>query len=243
MDSPGFDLKVFLFFTTFLAFILYIGFYLHVKIIKTLKIEKATTWEINICHSIVMICHYTFTSIFEIIAYVAPDMVDHTATEFCYLVLFLRCYGLFSILLHSLMVCMYKYIVIVHTLFVRQFGEDKLKKLLMIGYLMIPILVSISFMARSQFLAPSATLVKCGLYKCNNRNNTSLNETKNHGGAMKRVFFCGLDDYVTIEDGFEYFIHIVNQIYCFLQTLLFLGILGNIFEAFFYIKIFSFAKR
>ena len=243
MDSPGFDLKAFLFFIIFVAFILCIGFYLHMKILKTLKIEKTTTWEINICHSIVMICHYTFTSIFEIIAYVVPDMVDHTATEFCYLVLFLRCYGLFSILLHSLMVCMYKYIVIVHTLLVRQFGEDKLKKLIMVGYLMIPILVSISFMARSQFFALPATLVKCGLHKDNARNDTNLNESKNHGGAMERLFFCGLYDYVTIEDGFEYFIHVVNQIYCFLQTILFLGVLVNLFEAFFYKKIFSFAKR
>ena len=257
MASHDFDLHTFITPLLIIISIYILGLYLQIKLIKTIKVERSMTWEINMCHSIIMIFHYTFTFAFELTTHVLvdPSIMDYTGSWFCYASFFIRCYGLFSIFLHSLVICVYKYLFIIHDKMVRSFGEKKMKKLIMFIYLIHPVFLSLSFMARSMFFASSPTLERCGLHQpkhdinsiwywlsVGNKGINSNVTTDPKGGMLKRFFFCGIDD-DDVEDGTDYFFYVVNQFYCLLQSFLAFGVLVNMFEIFFYVKIFRFIKR
>ena len=236
MISPDFDLKIFFAAILITTPMFFLGLYLQTKIIKTVKSERAMTWEINACHSMFMIVHYTYTLAFEVFAYVLPSMSEYTGEWFCYAMFFVRGYGLFSIALHSLMICLYKYMFIVHGTLLRMLGEDRIKKIILAIYLINPIFTSVSFMARSPYLEPSPTLERCGVHRSINSYEDVMEDKR-----WKRTFFCGIDD--DKAEGFDYLLYIINQCYCFFQTLAFFGSLVNIFEAFMYYKIFQYMKR
>ena len=236
MISPDFSFKVFLTACVVTAPIFLLGLYLQIKIIKTVKSERTITWELHICHSIIMIVHYSFLLAFETVAYLVPSISDYTGESFCYVAVFLRGYGIFSIGLHSLMICVYKYMIIVHDAASRMFGKERLKKAILGIYLLNPILTSVSYLVRSPFLEPTPILERCGVHRSD-----SSREDVMGNRLWKRMFFCGVGD--EIDDGLNYAINIINQFYCFFQSLSFFGALGNIFEAFFYYKIFHFMRR
>ena len=64
--SDGFDVGTVIGFGI-LGFVFTIGMCLQIKTIKVLKQDRATAWEIDLSHSIVMMIHYSFVLIFEMI--------------------------------------------------------------------------------------------------------------------------------------------------------------------------------
>ena len=62
--SDGFDVGTFIGFGI-LGFVFTIGMCLQIKTIKVLKQDRATAWEIDLSHSIVMMIHYSFVLVFH----------------------------------------------------------------------------------------------------------------------------------------------------------------------------------
>ena len=75
--SDGFDIGTFIGFGV-LGFVFTIGMCLQIKTIKVLKQEKATAWEIDLSHSIIMMIHYSFVILFEV-----HSCHQHTADVNC----------------------------------------------------------------------------------------------------------------------------------------------------------------
>ena len=51
-----------------------VGMFLQIKIIKGLKQDRTTAWEIELSHSIVMMVHFSFVILFEITIYTFPTL-------------------------------------------------------------------------------------------------------------------------------------------------------------------------
>ena len=139
MIPPDFSLFTFLTACIITIPIFLIGLNLQRIIVKTVKAERAPTWEFTVCHSIIMVLHYTCTFSFEFFANILPSISEYTGEWFCIVLVFVRGYGLFSIGLHSLMICIYKYIFIVQNTMVRMIGEDKIKRAMLVIYLLNPV--------------------------------------------------------------------------------------------------------
>ena len=133
-------------------------------------------------------------------------------------------------------VCIYKYIFIVQNTMVRMIGEDKINRAMLGIYLLNPVFTSLSFMARSPYLEPAPTFTRCSAFKRMHSFDDVMESTR-----WKRTFFCGFDD--NDYEGASYVVYLINQCYCFFQTLAFLGSLFNLFEAFIYYRLFKFMKR
>ena len=236
MIPPDFSLITFITACIITIPIFLIGLNLQRITVKTVKAERAPTWEFTVCHSIIMVLHYTCTFSFEFFANILPSISEYTGEWFCIVLQFVRGYGLFSIGLHSLMICIYKYIFIVQNTMVRMIGEDKIKRAMLGIYLLNPVFTSLSFMARSPYLEPAPTFTRCSAFKRMHSFDDVMESTR-----WKRTFFCGIDD--NDYEGLSYVVYLINQCYCFFQTLAFLGSLFNLFEAFIYYRLFKFMKR
>ena len=111
------------------AVLLGLGLILQVKIIIIARKEKGSTWQIHVCHSIILIIVYSYTIPFETLMYFAPSTSSYTGMWFCYISSFLILYCFHSILNHSLLVAVMKYTFIVHLEKVREFGTKKVQKI------------------------------------------------------------------------------------------------------------------
>ena len=110
--------------TTLLVFF-FVGLYIQIKIIIVSLREKSVNWKVNIVHSIVMMIFFGVRILFEIITYFIPALHKYTGSWFCYVTLFLNQFGLASLLSHSLIVAIYKYIYVMHNDFILSIGENK----------------------------------------------------------------------------------------------------------------------
>ena len=160
--EPTEDVNLPRFFTAsvILTFIFLVGLYLQITTIKTVKKEQAIAWDINLIHSIILIIHYCYTILFDGATYLIPNISQYTGIWFCYLSLFLRMYGITVVIWHSLFISVYKYIIIVHSKSVRNFGEKSLKTILFWIYIVLPIFMSLTYTFRPHFRA-FKTVNKC----------------------------------------------------------------------------------
>ena len=194
-------------------------------------------WDINLTHSIVMIIHYIFGILLENITYIIPNLGEHIGIWFCYCALFIKLYGVSVINLHSLSVAIYKYMFIVHNEPIRRFGEGKMKKLLFCVNIVLPIIASLSFGFRPNFLAFSS-INKCGYQKYLGLSNGPAKEPT----RFLPSFFCGIDDDVQVT-ALHYFIYYTTQLYCFMQNIVAMCVFTNFIELLCYLKIFRHMKR
>ena len=104
-----------------------IGVFLQVKVITALKRDQDQAWEMKLAHSVVQIAHWSLTLFLMSIHYIQPTFYDFFGTWFCYLLAFLRWFGSFEILFHSLYISIHKYIFIVHSETVTRIGKQKIK--------------------------------------------------------------------------------------------------------------------
>ena len=238
MGSTDIDMTTILIVSAILILIFLVGLHLQIKIIKTIRQEQPMAWEINMCHSIVMIIHYICVISIETTTYIIPSLSRYTGMWFCHFGLFLRGYGSTAIFAHSLLISIYKYMFIVHDETVRKYGKDKIKKVLFWINLIHPVFASVSFMSRP-YTRYSAT-TRCELPQNIHTNHTNVHESI--GDTLKEVFFCGLDH----NDGntdLDYFFYVSNQVYCFLQAVIGGVVALNLLEIFFYVNIFCYMKR
>ena len=112
-DSSVVDLKSFVTVITTLLILFFIGLYLQIKIIRVSIENKGVNWKVDIQHSIIMIGLFSFRISFEIVSYLIPALHQYTGKWFCYLTLFINQLGMVSVLSHSLIIAIYKYIYVV----------------------------------------------------------------------------------------------------------------------------------
>ena len=108
------DLNTFIITNTVLAVLFLIGLYLQIKVIVVSKLEKDVTWRIDICHSVVMITLFCFRILFEMIMYIIPSLHQYTGNWICYVGYFAILNGYLSVVSHSLVISIYKYVLILH---------------------------------------------------------------------------------------------------------------------------------
>ena len=207
-----------------------VGMFLQIKIIKGLKQDRTTAWEIELSHSIVMMVHFSFVILFEITIYTFPTLDAYPGKWVCSASFYLRMLGAGEIFFHSLIISFYKYLFIVHHFMVINIGQDRMKKILRCVYLLLLIGGSLSYTFRPNFRA------------FNSVHNCGTPQSETDVDLPNRLFMCGTVDmkYNTI---YDYVMNIATGMFCSVQTILAMLIYLNILEIFFYIGIFRHMKR
>ena len=226
--------------TTLLVFF-FIGLYIQIKIIIVSLREKSVNWKVNIVHSIVMMIFFGVRILFEIITYFIPALHKYTGSWLCYLTLFLNQFGLASLLSHSLVVAIYKYVYVMHNDFILSIGENKAGSISAWISIAMPLVLGISFTARpSSFLSYSSVL-SCLAMKVEKDNHAHVPWSR----KVKTYFTCGFLD-STDHKGNKIWNQVINVIAvlgCSLTSALLVLIMLNIFEVVCYYRLFAFARR
>ena len=234
MDSSlEFDLTTLLAGGGILLVIFIIGVFLQIKIIKAIRQDRATAWEVDLGHSIVMMIHFSFIIFFNIITYIFPNLHLYLGKEFCYLALGLRMLGATEIVGHSLVISFYKYIFIVHHNTITRIGQGRMKKILLLIYFINPITGSLSYIFRPNLKAFKAIEDMCPI-------DTSNKEPKID--TLSRLFMCGYDE-LEWNNVYDYCSNILLGLFCSCQTIVAMLTYTNIMEMFFYIGIFRHIGR
>ena len=228
-DNRKFDAATLLGFCVLLI-VFAIGVFLQIKIIKALKQDRTTAWEIQLTHSIVMLVHFSFVIIFESTIYFVPTLDTYLGKLFCSATFLLRMLGAGEMIIHSLIISFYKYIFIVHHNMVLDIGIDRMKKILRFVYLLLLVGGPISYIFRPNFRA------------FNLIHNCGVKQVKNEADLPHRLFMCGMID-LKYDDGYDYFMSILTGVFCSIQTIISMLLYLNILECIFYICIFRHMKR
>ena len=227
--SDGFDVGTFIGFGI-LGFVFIIGMCLQVKTIKVLRQDRATAWEIDLSHSIVMMIHYSFVLVFEGTVAMNLNLPTYLGNWICSASFVLRMLGLTEILCKSLIISFYKYIFIVHQNMVTNIGEGRMKKVMCSVYLIVPIGGCVSYLFRPNFRSINA-IHNCGVKK-----------VPQVSGLLHRTFMCGIAN-VEYINGYDYFMGVLTGFFCTTQVILFTLVFSNILEIFFYVGIFRHIGR
>ena len=102
---------------------------MQVKVIVVARKEKGVSWQIHICHSIVVTLYYSFAITFAAVMDFAPSLSSSTGNWFCYIAWFVQLYCYHALSTHTLLVAIMKYVFIVHRENKTAFGKEKVKKL------------------------------------------------------------------------------------------------------------------
>ena len=240
-DPKYIDLHSFTAATTTLIALFFIGLYIQIKIIIVSMREKGVNWKVNIVHTIVMITFFGVRISFEIATYFIPSLHLYTGSWFCYLTLFVNQFGAASLLSHSLVVAIYKYIYVMHNDFILSIGENKAGSISAWISIAMPLVLGISFTARpSSFLSYSSVL-SCLAMKIEKDNHAHVPWSR----KVKTYFTCGFL-VSTDHKGNKIWNQVINVIAvlgCSLTSALLVLIMLNIFEVLCYCRLFAFARR
>ena len=234
------ELDTFIKSITVLIIFFVIGLYLQIKIIRVSKKEKDVTWRLDVCNSTIKIVFFSHRIIFEIISYCVPSLHQYSGKWFCYYMLFVNLFGAISLIWHSFILALYKYVYILHQHHIRDLGVETSSFISSLLKIIIPAVLSISFMAR-----PTIPSYAC-VFSCLGKEvEKSAEENETSADKVRRLLFCGFDRFN--ENGnhgtFGWFMNITNITGCFLTSMMVLIIMSTIVEAFVYQRIFSAMKK
>ena len=232
------DISIFVIANSVLIAIFLLGLYFQIQIIISSRRDKGVTWRIDMCNSIVMIIFYSFRILFEIITHFIPILHPYTGRWFCYIALFINMFGAISVISHSMIVSVYKYVYIVHNSLVRYIGVNKISIAFMWLSLFFPAVLTLVYVIRPTVISYSS------IYKCLGMEvEKSIHVNESSAIKVKRLLFCGFDDFSAMEYGLiDYFINIINMMGCFISIAVVVAIIANMVEVFLYYRIFSFIK-
>ena len=215
----------------------FIGVYLHGRIIQVSRKEKFVTWKLDVTNSIVLIAHYMHKLLMYGITYVIADLYTYTGGWFCYASKVLAYYGNLYTAGHSAIVSILKYVIIVYWRKARDFGNDNVKNIFFVLNFLHPaltillhlIIVPDFFWAYDSFQHFDRCL---GDPKGNWVLQTNRSQTKLHS-------LCHFDAPLD-ENYIQYTIYILRSSVCWIQFCTLYAISWNLFEIFFYCRIFIF---
>ena len=196
------------------------------------------TWKLDIAHSIILVFHYAFNITFHAANYFVPSLHVYIGSWFCYMSTGITVYGTASIVGHSCMISLMKYVMIVHREKVTGWGTNRIRTLLFAADLLHPLPYTITTVFVKKFEMMTS------LRSCLGRSldNVSIENEETFSKPMKTLWFCGLGDYED-RDPFDYFVYVLKQGTCFVLSIIAVVTFLNISEFFFYHRIFRYMKR
>ena len=239
-DNMITDLTTFIINNTLLSIIFFIGLYLQIKIIIVSKQEKdeRLTWKVDICHSVVLITMGVLRILFWILTYFVPCLHQYTGKWFCYVVWFVNMYCTISVLSHSLVISLYKYMFIVHQKRINVFGKDKASQIAFWANLVFPAVLALASIARPNDISVP-TVADC----LGRQEEFAARANETFKARMQRRLFCEFGDYDYHDGVLGQLINAVNRTGCFVTSVILWIIVSNVMEGFVYRTIFIYMKR
>ena len=238
---PDFSLTTLVLGSGILLLTLSVGMCLQIKLIRAIKQDRTTGWEIDLGHSAVMMIHFSFATFYTISTYAIPNL--HENPWFCYFSYTLRMLGLAEIINHSLMISFYKYPFIVHHNMITSIGELRMKRIVLLVGITKPIADSLSYIFRPNYQAFDSVHNKdCKIQFGAEHDNNYHSSLQSKISIPSRLFMCGYDD-LDWDSTFEYFVNILTGVFCTGQVLLAMLIYSNLIEVMLYICIFRHIQR
>ena len=223
------------------AFFVYtVGIYLHSKIIKLSMKEKDLTWKLDVTNSSLLIAHYTQSLFMHGITFIIQDLYKYTGEWFCYAAKVATYYGNQYVQGHTLVVCIMKYILIVHWEWAREFGQSTITKMFFWINFFHPVVDILIHL----FITPNFFWAYDGyqqIDRCLGDPKHNLDPERNKS-LTKLHNLCDLTDSNDHQE-MEYSLHIIRKGTCWTQIVLFYCILGNFLEILLYSRIFWFMRR
>ena len=188
-----------------------------------------------------MIIHFSLVLLTEGLVYMIPN---YTCGKWiCTVCRFIRNNGVLTISLHSLLISVQKYIVVIHQIN-NNSDRHKLEKVLMVSFCIFGILWSAAMIIRSSsFIPVNTSLENCftlGAMWWNQHKHEKVGTIKENQ-SNEFTDFCKFDRKTGTND-VDPFIYFTTEMYCIAQTVLNTMANFNIFEAFVYYKIFRFIR-
>ena len=222
-----------------LSVLFIIGLYLQIRIIIVSKNEKGITWKLDIYHSVMMSVYFSFRILFEIFTDLFPSMHVYVGKWFCYVAFFVQIFTGLTMVSHSLVIVIYKYIYINHPNLFSSLGTNNASLFAMVTNGIIQISLSVSAVVRpNQPKFSSVSLCLGRQAQTSSVSNITAVE------MLRKFFLCGLDDHDDNHVGiFSLVLDITNITGCFMTSIIFIVILTNVMEILLYHRIFSRMKR
>ena len=155
------DSDVFQIINSIIQIILYaLGLFIQVKNISVEKKEKARTWKIHVSQAVMLTILFGFRIPFQAITHFIPFLSFHVGSWICHIGSFIEFYGYQAIIAYSLWIALSKYILIVHAIKARIFGNDKIEEIFFWIHLISPIILAILAMLTTDYQA-RADLKSC----------------------------------------------------------------------------------
>ena len=204
-----------------------LGLNLHVKIIAVAKKEKDLTWQIYICHSIIVTICYSFTIMFANILNFAPFIPSYTGSWFCYFGNFVQLYCWYAMAFHTLLVAVMKFAFIVHREVMLEFGQEKGQRIFLCINVGMPLIWTVlGMLVAENGRSPFSSVNSCHIVATNTTPSSAV-----------KFLFCEFGHEVK-GGAYAYIVYVIKRCYCAHQEILHVVIFSNIPEALFYYKIF-----
>ena len=216
-----------------------IGLCFHVKVIQVSQKDQEMTWKLDITNSGVQLFRGFNIIFMHSITWFVKDLYLYTGEWFCYTTKVVTYYLNFFTIGHSLVVSMLKYIIIVHWDKAHKYGKDRIIELFFwLNFLHPSIMILFQLIIRPNFFWAYdgfPQIDRClGDPKHNWEpgSNKSLNKLHNLCDFMEPNH----------DNHLEYIIYICRTLGCGVSVVVFYSVLWNVFELFFYCKIFGFMR-
>ena len=122
----------------------FVGFFINLKVILVCWKDRETkTWRLQMAYSISIVLFFAFHLPFSVVSNAIPHLSDYTGEWFCNLATIIIMYGINVMTIHSLLIAIMKYVLIVHPLKALQIGHEKIEKIFFALYLAIPLILAI----------------------------------------------------------------------------------------------------
>ena len=215
------------------VFLYSVGLFINIKLISVCNKEKGITWQISATHSAMMTIYYGYIIPFQAVTHFVPFLSQYTGRWLCYAASFVSFYCYHSIIAHSLIISIMKYVFIVHGIKAMQYGEDKLKKYFLLGNLINPLILTTVAMFTANLRSRSS------LRSCFGDVEESFPHNNASSSGSGKFIFCTpskTEDYNIVH-------FYVIQSLCLFRSIVNLITVCNLPEGFLYYKTFQKMKR
>ena len=200
---------------------------INIKKIKTVRIDKHITWELEVYSSVISIVYIILCLILEVIEYSCPEFYHFVDFLIRFIAPIVKILGVNIIIFHSLSVVLYKYYIIV----IQQpvtYSSNSMNRKWLLGLIAFPIIWTIPNFVR--YTAMTAFILPRPL-SCNSI-----------GFKDQMTLFCHFNGDDHYNNNWT-FLFIITQIYCLVHTFINVVLKLNILDAFLYFKLFRFMNR
>ena len=105
------------------------GGFLHSKVISVSKQDKQMTWMIDVFNSFMLMFHFGHQILMHSVTIFVKDLHLYTGSWLCYISKAVNFYGFGHATGHSLFIAVLKYLIVVRYEKIKDFGQDKAKKI------------------------------------------------------------------------------------------------------------------